>query len=131
MRKQYHSRQTPKGLFVWDVHKLIEQAKGLEAIQKPLSEINELDELYWFNENKIRPTPRKISIHAMLIEKADLSHPIILDADGRVMDGMHRCCKALINGDTEILATQFSETPEPHFIDVKVKDLPHDSPVTL
>ena len=32
------------------------------------------------------------------IEETDLEYPIILAADGRVMDGMHRVCKALLEG---------------------------------
>ncbi|MGH3263648.1 MAG: hypothetical protein ACRDNS_16835, partial [Trebonia sp.] len=33
-----------------------------------------------------------------LIIQVDLSHPIILGPDGRVMDGMHRIARALLEG---------------------------------
>ena len=43
----------------------------------------------------------------------DALHPIILAADGRVMDGMHRVAKALMEGRQEIEARQFPRDPEP------------------
>jgi hypothetical protein len=42
-----------------------------------------------------------------------LSYPIILNDDGSLMDGGHRVCKALINGQPSILAVKFSEMPTP------------------
>jgi hypothetical protein len=47
------------------------------------------------------------------IQAADLSIPIILSADGHVMDGMHRVAKAWLLGLTEIQAVQFPQDPEP------------------
>ena len=46
--------------------------------------------------------------HARLIDAADLSFPIILSADGRVMDGMHRVAKAALPGHETIAAVQFA-----------------------
>ena len=33
-----------------------------------------------------------------LVERAELAYPIILAPDGRVLDGMHRVAKALLQG---------------------------------
>lgn len=60
-----------------------------------------------------------------LVNKADLKYPIILSASGRVMDGMHRVCKALLQGWDTIKGVQFEEDPEPDFKDVYPDDLPY------
>jgi hypothetical protein len=63
--------------------------------------------------------------HVRLIERADLSFPIILSATGAVMDGMHRVAKALLEGRDEIEAVQFEEDPEPDHIGRGPSDLPY------
>ena len=35
-----------------------------------------------------------------LIDEVDLSYPIILDQNGRVMDGMHHFCRLRVGRDT-------------------------------
>ncbi|ENW08290.1 hypothetical protein F934_00465 [Acinetobacter beijerinckii ANC 3835] len=60
------------------------------------------------------------------MQEADLSYPIILCAQGRVMDGMHRVAKASLLKQTEILAVHFEQTPEPDFINVSEDDLNYD-----
>lgn len=126
MRKQYHSRQTPKGRLIWDVHRLVILSAGFTPRQVQLSDIKELDELYWFDGNASKPTCRAIADHARLIQETDLKHPIILSANGRVMDGMHRVAKAYIEGRQTISAVQFQEDPEPDYVDVDLDDLPYD-----
>ena len=64
--------------------------------------------------------------HMRLIDEADLSHPIILDQDGRVMDGMHRVCKAVRDGKDQILAFRFVTDPEPDFVGCDPDELPYD-----
>lgn len=59
-----------------------------------------------------------------MIDEADLAFPIILSSDGRVMDGMHRVLKALLNGWQSIDAVRFERDPEPDFIHVAIDDLP-------
>jgi hypothetical protein len=61
-----------------------------------------------------------------LVEAADLSYPIILCANGRVMDGMHRVAKASLLRHGDILAVQFEQTPEPDFINVDEDELDYD-----
>ena len=62
--------------------------------------------------------------HAKLIEKADLRFPIILSADGRVMDGMHRVAKATLMGQLTIEAVRFASDPEPDFVGYGPDELP-------
>lgn len=58
--------------------------------------------------------------------ECDLAYPIILSSDGRIMDGMHRVCKALLENRTEIDAVRFRHDPEPDYIGIHPDDLPYD-----
>ncbi len=61
-----------------------------------------------------------------LIEEADLSYPIIIDPEGRVMDGMHRVCKAVQEGKDTVPAVRFATLPEPDYVDCAISELPYD-----
>ncbi|ENX42517.1 hypothetical protein [Acinetobacter sp. NIPH 2100] len=124
MRKQYHFRNIAQDIYIWDVHRLVELTKLCIAKKVQLVDIQELNEAYWFPDQY--PTTQQIIEHFQLVEAADLSYPIILCAEGRVMDGMHRVAKASLLKQTEILAVQFEQTPEPDFINVDEDDLDYD-----
>ncbi|WP_199851011.1 MULTISPECIES: hypothetical protein [unclassified Halomonas] len=104
MRKQYHFRESKDGLLAWDVHRLIDLAQTRQPLAVQLSDIQEVDESYWYNADDPPPTCRDLVDHMRLVEATDLAYPIILSPDGRVMDGMHRVAKALLLGRTEIMA---------------------------
>jgi len=108
------------------VDRLVELSSDLQRRQVPLTEIRELDEAYWFGGEGERPTCRAVAEHARLIQETDLSYPIILSAEGRVMDGMHRVAKAYMKGHESIEAVQFDVTPEPDYVGVEVEELPYD-----
>lgn len=122
MRKQYHLRKSERGLLAWDIDRLIELTKDLPTQLIALDDIREIDEPYWFND---APSCRKIAEHIDLVEKADLTYPIILSKEGRIMDGMHRVIKALINKDKYIKAVQLTSEPLPDFIGVEEDNLPY------
>ena len=124
MRKQYHFHPSPKGYFAWDVDRLVELTRGFARRWVSLDSIRELDETFWFGDKNDKPTCRAIVEHMRLVEEADLSCPIILSSDGRVMDGMHRVAKALLEGRKTIEAVKFDEDPKPDFKDVHPNDLP-------
>jgi hypothetical protein len=109
----------------WDIGRLAVLAKQLTPEQVPLREIGELDEAYWSNEGTHSLTCRDVVEHARLIEEADLAFPVILSSDGRVMDGMHRIGKALLEGRTHIAVVRFSQDPEPDHVGVHPDDLPY------
>jgi hypothetical protein len=125
MRKQYHFRRSERGLLAWDVDRLVELSAGFTPIDVPLSEIRELDETFWFDHEDREPTCRRVALHAKLMNDTDLSHPIVLAQDGRVMDGMHRVCKALIEGRETIRAVRFDVDPEPDYVGVDPDGLPY------
>lgn len=127
MRKQYHFRPSQNGYFAWDVDRLIQLSSAFPVRKLPTERITELDELYWF-AHEDTPTCRRIADHFQLMSEADLRYPIILCAEGRLMDGMHRVTKALVSGVNEVRCVQFEVTPEPDFVDVQPKDLPNTRP---
>jgi hypothetical protein len=90
-----------------------------------LSAIREIDESYWTGETDQRLTCRQIVDPARLMLDCDLAFPVILSSDGRVMDGMHRICKALLEGRSEIDAVRFVRHPEPDFIGADPDELPY------
>ena len=123
MRKQYHSRWVGTDRHIWDVHRLVRLAKGQVRDLVPLSDIAELDELWWYQTEDDVPTPRSLSEHLVLVQETDLTHPIILCQDGRLMDGMHRVVKALLEGRDSIEAVRLIPTPAPDHVNVEVSTL--------
>jgi hypothetical protein len=127
MRKQYHFRPSARGLQAWDVDRLVGLTRELPRFRIELAAIFELDEAYWFSGGA-EATCRAVIEHARFIQEADLSFPIILSSDGRVMDGMHRVGKALLNGQVDIEAVRFARDPEPDYVGVDPDQLPYDEP---
>jgi len=125
MRTQYYFRRSPQGLCAWNVHRLVELSQTLPRERVPLTVIRELDEPHWANERVQQLTCREIVDHARLMLECDLTFPIILSSDGRVMDGMHRVCKAILQGLSDIEAVRFIDDPEPDHIGVQPDDLPY------
>jgi hypothetical protein len=110
VRKQYHFWRGNAGLDAWDVHRLIGLSKDLPTEEIALHEIWELDSVYWFDENQL-PTVRRAVEHIRLTAEVDPSYPIILGPDGRVMDGMHRVARALLEGREPIRAVHSPTLP--------------------
>src|SRR5580658_290369 len=124
MRAQYHFRNSPAGLCAWNVERLIQLSSTLPRVRVPLSAIAELDEPYWAGEASQKLTCRQVVGHACLMLESNLEFPVILSSNGRVMDGMHRICKALFEGRCEIEAVRFVQDPEPDYVGIHPDDLP-------
>lgn len=112
MREQYHFKSGPDGFDVWDVARLIQLVKDTPVEDLPLSSIADIDREYWFDHG-VAPTVRNVVEHCRLIQEVDLSYPIVIDPDGRVMDGMHRVARALLEGRRTIAAKRLAELPTP------------------
>jgi len=91
---------------LWDL------AAGLPIRKVLVRDLNALDEVRWFSErmNKL-PTCRAVAEHARNIYEVDFRFPIILSPSGVVLDGMHRLCKAFLDGMEEIDAVQLPTMP--------------------
>jgi hypothetical protein len=123
VRKQYYFRPSDRGPLAWDVDRLVRLSGGLPRKLVPLARIRELDET-WSGDGEAA-TWRAMLEHVKLMDEADLSFPIILAADGGVMDGMHRVARALREGRAEIAAVQFLADPPPDYVGRGPEDLPY------
>jgi hypothetical protein len=83
-----------------------------------------LDEPYWHGNGAV-PTCRSVAEHAKLINDTDLNFPLILSSDGRIMDGMHRAAKAVMEGIDSLPAKRFGQDPEPDYVGLNPDDLPY------
>ena len=124
MRKQYNFRPGVDGLDAWDVDNLIRASVDLPVTDVPLDSITDVDTDFWFGFGPT-PTVRRIIDHIRLIQEVDLTHPVILGADGRVMDGMHRVARAILEGHSTIRAARFVTEPEPDYRNCSPGDLPY------
>ena len=108
------------------VDRLVDLSKDLPVHEVPLSEIRELDEPYWYSNSEV-PTVRSIADHMKLVEELEGAYPIILGADGGVMDGMHRVARALRDGEATIRAVKLPVQIDPDYSDCQPDDLPYPS----
>jgi hypothetical protein len=125
MRKQYHFWPAERGFDAWDVDRLITLSRNLPIEQVSVDSIGEVDTAYWFDASSEVPTVRKVIEHVRLISEVDTSYPIILGYDGRLMDGMHRIARALLEGRNVVSAVRFSSPPEPDFRSCLPDELPY------
>jgi hypothetical protein len=126
VHKQYHFWPGESGLDAWDVDRLIELTAGLPVEEVSLDDhLYEIDSVYWFDDRE-RPTVRKVVEHFRLVEEVDPSYPIILGPDNRVMDGMHRVARALLDGGLTIRAVRLPDVPDPDYRGCRPDELPYD-----
>lgn len=124
VRKQYHFWPGEHGLDAWDVDRLVELTSDLPVEEVDLNDLFEIDSVYWFDDWQ-RPTVRKVVEHFRLVQEVDPSHPIILSPDGRVMDGMHRVARAILEGRASIPGRRLPVLPDPDYRDCRPQDLPY------
>lgn len=127
VRTQYHFWPGETGLDAWNVERLVALSASFDVEEIELTSIREVDTAYWFGASE-PPTVRAVVDHVRLIRAADLTYPIILGPDGRVMDGMHRVARAMLDGAPTIRAVRFAVLPDPDFRNVRPDDLPYDDP---
>jgi len=99
---------------VWRIGRLWLLASQLPVTHIPIETLSEyLDEipLHWFHQNN--PSVRDIATRMRRILAANLSYPIILSAEGVLLDGQHRLAKAWMLGYTTIATVRFIVNPEP------------------
>lgn len=95
---------------VYQVARLIELAKELEPFDVPLRCICISTEIW----SPIK-TARLLADHIKRVNDTNLEYPVIMDADGLIMDGWHRVVKALVEGRETIKAVRFEKTPSPDY----------------
>ncbi len=110
-----HSHPVPGGRAYWLTERLWAAAAGLPMIEVSIDEIAEFEQDCWFDGRA--PSCREVAEHARRIQRADLGHPVILAADGHLMDGGHRVAKAWLDGRRSVEAVQFTVDPEPDWLE--------------
>lgn len=89
-------------------------AEGKDPVAVRLDELNILDEVVWFGGPKdVLPTVRRVAERARDIFAAELSYPIIMTADGAILDGAHRIARAYLQGVSTLPAVVIDGLPEP------------------
>ena len=89
-------------------------AEGKDPVAVRLDELSILDEVVWFGGPKdVLPTVRLVAERARDIFAADLSYPIIMTADGEILDGAHRIARAYLQGVPTLSAVVIDGLPEP------------------
>ena len=110
-KRETHSRVVAGVREFWWTENLWAAADGLPVVSVPISDIAEFDQDCWFDG--VSPTCREVAEHARRIESADLRHPVVLSADGDLMDGGHRIARAWLDGRDEVDAVRFAVDPAP------------------
>lgn len=126
MRKQYHFWPGEDGLDAWDVDRLIELTAGLPEEEVRLEDIPEIDSVYWFDQWEL-PTVGNVVEHFRLLQEVNLTYPVILGPENRVMDGMHRIGRAPLEGRTTIRAVRLPELPMPDYRGCRPDELPYEA----
>lgn len=83
-----HSRPIPGGTAHWLTERLWELSRDLPIDEVAIDAIAEFDMDCWFDGEPA--TCRAVAEHTRRINNADLSVPVILSADGLLMDGRSR-----------------------------------------
>lgn len=98
----------------WRVTSLIERAKGLPVFDLPLCAIYCASKVW---EKCGIDNAYTLAQHVRRCQDVDTTKPIILDAEGFIMDGWHRVARALADGRPTIPAVRFDVTPPPDFVE--------------
>lgn len=98
----------------WWTENLWAASAGLPVEEVPIDDVAEFDRDCWFRGRA--PSVREVARHARRINDADLSYPIILAADGTLLDGGHRLARAWLEGRTTIRAVRFVVDPPPDWV---------------
>ncbi|MEN0058488.1 MAG: hypothetical protein AAGB31_06615 [Bdellovibrio sp.] len=97
---------------LWQIKRLWELSKDLPIFEYEVTSFNGFDKDVWFGSYQT-PTINNILEHFRKIETVTFEHPIILSKDGVVLDGVHRICRAHLDGRKTIPAVRFEVDPEP------------------
>lgn len=102
--------------YYWLVEGLIEKSVGLSVFEADVGELlAKIGSGTWFGKDE-KVTIQLVLNHIDRALKADLSCPIILASDGKVMDGSHRIMGAYIKGIKTLKAVTFEIDPEPDYV---------------
>lgn len=105
-------RQGDRKLY-WRVEHLIAASKELPVIEQEIEPLlSQIGNSTWFGGDK-KPTISEILIHIERAFAANLDCPLILSAEGKIMDGSHRLIAAKMKGRKTLPCVRFLCNPPP------------------
>ena len=96
----------------WSNARMLKLAEDKEVIEVPVCT---LARWHWPWEDTM--TLDLFIEHAYRVNNADLNKPILIGPHGGIIDGMHRICKAILEGHSTIKAIVFDSMPAPDGVD--------------
>lgn len=115
---EHRSTHTADGK-CWYVDQLWILARDLPVTSRAVQSFRELQECCWEQSMGLAD----FAAHVRRVEQADPAYPIIISAEGWLMDGAHRLVKAMLRGETHVPVQQFQVTPPPDFEDPEPEEL--------
>jgi hypothetical protein len=100
-------------VFFWKLSTLWKLADTMPVEHVPLESFDWTNENFQCDSFSNPPLWRDIGDHTKRILAADLNYPIVISAEGNIMDGMHRILKCYVFGLPSVKAVRFTETPPP------------------
>ncbi len=118
MKRPTHTHSTERDgkRYIWYTERLWKLAQDLPEHDVDVERFVELDRDCWFGEGSA-PSIRAVAEHCRRINEADPRIPVIINDNGRLMDGGHRLARALFEGRKTVKAVRFVEMPEPDEIE--------------
>ena len=110
MNSNTHTYSNGKG--EWSVPRLWKLAKGLPPVLAEPESFREWHEPDFGPTWLVTSSMSEYVGHVRRVLDADLSYPIIVSAEGSIMDGNHRLLKAGLLS-VPVLMVKFAETPRP------------------
>ena len=105
-----------KQLYYWKASTLWKLSEGMDVEHVPLDSFDWTNSNFQCNSLSDPPLWRDIGDQAKQIFNADLQYPIVINANGDIMDGMHRVLKAYVFGLPTIKAVRFKQDPPPDMV---------------
>ena len=115
-RRQTHSTEIDGKRYIWFTDRLWTLAQELPEFDIEVESFQELDRDCWFGTGRT-PTIREVAAHCERINQVNTGLPVVINENGRLMDGGHRLARALLEGNETIKAVQFAQMPEPDAIE--------------
>ena len=102
-----------ENLYYWKAATLWKLAEAMTVEHIPLENFDWTNENFQCEDLSSPPLWRDIGDHAKRIFAADLQYPIVMSAEGHVMDAMHRILKCYAFGLPTVKAVRFTTNPPP------------------
>ncbi len=98
-------------IYQYEMQTIWDAAQNIPPIDIPITAFN-LDYDGWYN-GTTPPTIQSIIDHYRRARAADLSHPIIISHNGKIMDGRHRLVKVILEEQEYVTCVVFDHIIKP------------------